>query len=504
MLNNVSEFLDASVKKYPNKIAFIDENDTISYAKLQVGAKKFASYLLNLSIKPNSAVVFFMPKSLDAVQGIFGCLYARVCYSFFEVNLPAKRLIDMLSVLKAPPIITTKEHYTKAYEIFNQNYKNHNVKIILIDECLKAPLNNNGLTEISHTYQATDALSIVFTSGSTGIPKGVVKSHANILYFTPTFVSTLKLNSDEILANQAPFDFDVAAKDIYCGVYVGASVLLLNQKDFTKPTTLIDKLIKFNVTTLIWAVSALCLLSAFRVFNYKIPNQISKVFFSGEIMPLNHLKTLQHYLPNAKFVNLYGPSEITYNCTFYEVPKEYGCITTLPIGKAFKGQKVFLLSDDTKQINEVGKIGEICVSGPNVALGYWCENAKSNEVFIQNPLNKSYFERIYKTGDLGVLNDNGELVYVGRKDFMVKHMGHRIELSEIELAAQKLAERACAIFKNYKINLFFTGVCDESVLMGELKKNLPTYMLPNKLIRLEKFTLNTHGKIDRKILEDML
>lgn len=127
------------------------------------------------------------------------------------------------------------------------------------------------------------------------------------------------------------------------------------------------------------------------------------------------------------------------------MPKEYGCITTLPIGKAFEGQKVFLLSDDTEQINEVGKIGEICVSGPNVALGYWCEHAKSNEVFIQNPLNKSYFERIYKTGDLGVLNDTGELVYVGRKDFMVKHMGHRIELSEIELATKTRRTCVCDI-----------------------------------------------------------
>ena len=504
MLTNATQFLDASVKKYPNKIAFIDENDAISYANLQIGAKKFASYLLNLSIKPNSAVVFFMPKSINAVQGIFGCLYARVCYSFFETSLPAKRLNDMLSVLKASLIITTKEHKAQAYQIFNQNLKDQNVKIILIDECLTTSINSSLLAQISRTYQATDALSIVFTSGSTGVPKGVVKSHANILYFTPTFVSTLKLSSDDILANQAPFDFDVAEKDIYCGVYVGASVVLLTQKDFIKPTALVDKLIKFNVTTLIWAVSALCLLSTFRVFNYKIPNQISKVFFSGEIMPLNHLKIWQHYLPNAKFINLYGPSEITFNCTFYEVPKDYECIDTLPIGKAFYGQKVFLLSDNQKQITKVGKIGEICVSGPNVALGYWCEHEKSNEVFIQNPLNKSYFERIYKTGDLGKLNDNGEFVYVGRKDFMIKHMGHRIELPEIELAAQKLAERACAIFKNYKINLFFTGICDESVLLDELKKNLPIYMLPNRLIKLENFTLNTHGKIDRKILENML
>ena len=164
MLTNATQFLDASVKKYPNKIAFIDENDAISYANLQIGAKKFASYLLNLNIKPNSAVVFFMPKSINAVQGIFGCLYARVCYSFFETSLPAKRLNDMLSVLKASLIITTKEHKAQAYQIFHQSCNDQNLKIILIDECLTTRINNSLLAQISRTYQATDALSIVFTS----------------------------------------------------------------------------------------------------------------------------------------------------------------------------------------------------------------------------------------------------------------------------------------------------------------------------------------------------
>ena len=204
------------------------------------------------------------------------------------------------------------------------------------------------------------------------------------------------------------------------------------RKFFLSPVKLLDFLCEREVTTIIWAVSALCVITTLKGFRYKVPAKLNKIMFSGELMPMNHLREWQRNIPEAMYVNLYGPSEITCNCTYYKVDRTYEEGEMLPIGIPFPNEKVFLLGEQDELITEPGKKGEICVSGTALALGYYNNKEQTDAVFVQNPLQRHYREMIYRTGDLGMYHENGDLFFLSRKDFQIKHMGHRIELGEIE------------------------------------------------------------------------
>ena len=317
-------------------------------------------------------------------------------------------------------IFTDKENYEKlsAYQT--------DAEILVLEMLLaaKTVADEKKLEKIRTAFVDVNPLYVNFTSGSTGVPKGVVVSHRSVIEFISYFVEIFEITSTDIIANQAPFDFDVSVKDIYSGLMTGAKVQLIPKKYFSAPTLLMDYLTEKEVTTLVWAVSAMCFVSVMKGFEYRLPEKIRTVMFSGEVLPIKHYKIWKKYLPNAKFVNLYGPTEITCNCTYYVLDREFGDMDVIPMGKAFPNEKVFLLNDNDEAVTEIGVQGEICVSGTALALGYYKDREKTNQVFVQNPLNQAYNELIYRTGDLGKYDENGDLIYVSRKDFQIKHLGH--------------------------------------------------------------------------------
>lgn len=278
---------------------------------------------------------------------------------------------------------------------------------------------------------------------------------------------------------------------------------IIPKKKFSFPTILIDYLIERKVTTLVWAVSALCILSTFRAFQYKIPQTINKILFSGEVMPIKHLNVWRQAFPNATFVNLYGPTEITCNCTYFVLPKDFSQ-DSLPIGKAFKNEKVFLLDENDRFVTAVGEAGEVCVSGTCLSLGYYNNKSETAKAFVQNPLNDAYLETIYRTGDLAHYEADGNLYFNGRRDFQIKHMGHRIELSEIEnvMMSNENINRAVCIFDSEKdkINAFYVGSIEPTDVIVFLRDKLPAFMIPHKCVKKDVFELNENGKIDRKKL----
>ena len=319
---------------------------------------------------------------------------------------------------------------------------------------------------------------------------------------------TFGLRRDDVIGNQAPFDFDVSVKDIFSGIYLGATVQIIPREYFSNPMTLMDYLCDRQITVLIWAVSAMCFVSIMNGFGYKIPSDVRLVMFSGEVMPIKQLNKWRAALPKARYVNLYGPTEITCNCTYHILEdREYALDELIPIGKSFSNEKVFLLDEDDHLITEPNVQGEICASGTCVAEGYYKDPVKTDEVFTQNPLNQKYHERIYRTGDLGRYLANGELVYTSRKDFQIKHLGHRIELGEIETAVQARDQitRACCIYDALKkrILVFYTGEREGKELLSELRDVLPPFMLPNKLMKLDEMPMTKNGKIDRRQLKEL-
>ncbi len=278
---------------------------------------------------------------------------------------------------------------------------------------------------------------------------------------------------------------------------------------FSVPIKLLEFLEKYKITTVRWDPSAMKMISMFKAFKTLKPQYLRKVIFGAESMPTKVYNYWKANYPDAVFVQIYGPTEITGVCTYHIVDRDYDDSEVIPIGKAFKNSTVFLLDDDDKLVNRPDIVGEICVKGSCLSLGYYNFPEKTEEVFVQNPLNPYYPEKIYRTGDLAKYDDRHDLVFVSRKDFQIKHMGHRIELGEIETAVMALPsmKAACAVFDKDKdkIVLFYDSeTMDDEKLIENLKKRLQRYMIPNVFKKMENMPLTPSGKIDRVKLKDMI
>ena len=495
-MKTVLEYLEKSEKINSNKFAVIDENGRYTYKEILELSKKIGTGLTKY-FETRNPVPVLMEKSKDTLACFFGAAYAGCFYVLLNPDLPQTRLEHIMNVLGAKYIITDKEHEKITSGLIDKS------NVLLIENLRNSDIDEKKLKEIRDNSLDLDPLYANFTSGSTGIPKGVLVGHKSVIDFIDNFTEIFNITEKDIIGNQAPFDFDVSVKDIYSSIAKGATLVIIPKRLFSIPAELLDYICNNNVTTLIWAVSALCLITTFHALDYKIPKTVNKILFSGEVMPIKHLKQWIEHLPEATFVNLYGPTEITCNCTYHVIEKTHE-YEKIPVGRAFPNEQVILLDENDKLITDENVQGEICVKGTCLALGYYNNKEQTYSRFVQNPLNDKYIDMIYKTGDLGEYNQDGEIVFLGRKDFQIKHMGHRIELEEIERAMEKVkgVERSCCIFNQEKGKLygFYIGNTEKDEVIKYLKENLPVFMVPNKIIQIDKFPITKNGKIDRKEL----
>ena len=497
MKKNILEYLEKSAQKYPDKTAFADENASCTFKELECTGRRIGT-ALSRYIAPRNPIPIFMEKSVETIGAFMGAVYAGCFYVLIDTKQPASRLNQILDILKSEVIITS-EKYLKDLEKLG-----FEGKVLMLSELNAVQEDPIVLETIRNQAVDVDPLYGIFTSGSTGTPKGVVVGHRSVLDFIDCFTELFNITEKDVIGNQAPWDFDVSVKDIYSGLKTGATVQIIPKQLFSFPTKLIDFLIEREVTTLVWAVSALCIISTLNGFEYKVPEKINKILFSGESMPVKHLNIWRKYLPDTMYVNIYGPTEITCNCTYYVVNREFQPGDVLPMGKAFPNEKVFLLDEENHLVEEKNQNGEVCVTGSALALGYYRNPEQTAKAFVQNPLNDRYLEPMYRTGDLAYYNNLGELCFATRKDFQIKHMGHRIELGEIEASMDKIPEiiRSCCLFDQgkSKIVAFYEGNVERKEIVRALKQYLPAFMVPNVFRQVEQMPLTKNGKIDRKAL----
>lgn len=496
MKTNILQYLEEDAERFPNKIALADEASELTYIEYMQRAQVIGSYLLaNVTGgKINQPIAVLIDRNVDTVVAFMGILYSGNFYVPIEPSMPSERIRLILDRL-APICVLNAG---------NNNWGDKEVVRIADILCGNEP-DKEALLEVRGRIVDTDPLNVIFTSGSTGEPKGVLKSHKAVIAMTEVFADTFAFDHKQVFGNQSPFDFDVSAKDIYNALRNGARLEILPKKLFLFPKLLLGYLYERKIDTLIWAVSALRIMADFKALDSGERPKLRYVMFSGEAMPIRALNYWIAYVPDARYVNLYAPTEVTFNCTYFEISGQYPEDKPLPIGKAFSNYRVFLRDDEGNVINEYHKRGEICVGGTGLSMGYWNRLEDTDKVFIQNPSVSEYGSKVYVTGDLAYRDENDNFVFVSRKDYQIKHMGHRIELGEIEsvLTSISFVEAACCLYdaEAGKIICFYQSPNDNvKELVSELGKKIPKYMWPSQYICYDSLPLNKNGKIDREYL----
>ena len=495
MQMNVMAYLDETVKRLPDKIAFANESEGYTFKEVYNQSRSIGTFFHNQNYYRRPVVVF-MDKHPKTIMAFFGVITAGCYYVPIDEEMPQSRVDLILENCKPEWIICDAHTKEKAKEFAYEG------NICLYDDIAATPVNDEALAEIRYKALDVDPIYIVFTSGSTGVPKGVVACHRSVIDYIEQLSETLGFSEETVFANQTPLYFDACLKELYPTLKFGATTYIVPKSLFMFPVKLVEFLNEHKVNTICWVVSALTMISAFGTFKLVKPEYLKTIAFGSEVFPMKQFRIWREVLPKASFTNLYGPTEGTGMCCFYHVERELSDTEPIPIGKPFKNTEILLLNDE----NQLAEEGEICIRGTSVTLGYYNNPEKTSEAFVQNPLNTAYPEIIYRTGDIGKYNEHGELVFVSRKDYQIKHMGHRIELGEIEANVNMLeAIKLCGcIYDNEKgkIVLYYVGDVDAKSLVAELKNKLPRYMIPNYVEQLEEMPFTANGKINRVELKN--
>ncbi len=500
MQNNVLNYLHKIAKEKPDKMAYSDGTESLTFAEVYSQSRSIGTFLHQKGIYKRPVVVFMRkaPKEIAAFFGVIegGCFYVPI-----DEEMPASRISLILKNVESPLIICDGDTI-KSAETFVQSYGD----VVLYDDIIKTPIDESALDGIFRRAIDTDPIYIVFTSGSTGIPKGVVACHRSVIDYIEQLSEILGFNESTVFGNQTPLYFDACLKELYPTLKFGASTYLIPKRLFSLPVALVEYLNEHKINTVCWVVSALTMISAFDTFSVIKPQYLHTVAFGSEVFPPKQLRIWRQALPGTTFTNLYGPTEGTGMCCYYRVERDFDDMEVIPIGRPFPNRDILLLKEDGTPAGE-GEEGEICIRGTSVTLGYYNDPERTKEVYVQNPLNTSYPELIYKTGDIGCRSPDGNLMFVSRKDYQIKHMGHRIELGEIEVDAAMFSDvkmTACIHDEKKKlIVLFYVGDATEKELFAELKSRLPRYMLPGKIIKLEALPFTANGKVDHIALRKM-
>lgn len=503
------DYFEETVNQFPDKIAIIDGERRICFNELKNKCVSLAALIL----ESNEAVInrpigVFIGKSANTIIADISVNYTGNVYVNLDVNSPAARISSIINRLAPVGIITEKRYLEQLNKIIDLT-TTENIAIILIDEIGKKQITEKqrvNLTAIREQQIDMNPCCIITTSGSTGTPKGIVMPYKNLADYLDWAVTTFGFNENTIDGNLSSTVFDHFVYEMWLMIGTGATLVLLDSSMMSFPVKLLQVMQKENVNYIFWVPSMMVNIANMDLLSKISLPRLELIWFAGEIFPTKQFNYWKKAFPNATFVNLYGPAEITIDCTFYIVNRQFADDEAIPIGNARKNMDVFILNEN-QALCDVGETGEIYVRGTSVTFGYYNDSDKTKEVYVQNPLHNNFPEIVYKTGDMGYVNQKGEIVFKGRKDSLIKHMGCRIELTEIEhtvISRLKLVQYCCVVYNKAKkeITLFYES--DQEISNGifrkELLKLLPKYMLPVKYIRKDVLPRNVNGKIDRNKL----
>lgn len=522
----LSQLLTESAERFPDHPALLCGRKVITYRELDELSGRIAAALIQHGLERGARVGLYLNKSIEAVAALFGVLKAGAVYVPFDTFTPFDRLSFMVENCGIRCLITSHEGARKMETA-------HAAEPALVPLALiLSPVVSGGepwtFTATAVGREAIDVLEpaaprtegvidrdlayILYTSGSTGTPKGVMLSHLNALTFVTMTCAFFSITSADRLANHAPLHFDLSVFDLFCAIKVGGSVVLLTETDVVFPAAIASRIAQSGITIWNSVPSALIQLVTRNALEGLACPALRLVLFAGELFPCKYLRALMTAWPGAVYYNMYGQTEAN-SSTYYKIealpePGE----PPLPIGKAFPNYDVFALDEAGSLLAAPGAPGELYVRGATVGCGYWNDPVRTSQSFVRNPLGTDPSEVVYRTGDLVTLRPDGNYVFVGRKDTLVKSRGFRIDMGEVEATLFQfpaVAEAAVVAVPDDELGNRLVGfVCPspgQSISVEELTAfchtKIPRYMVPGTIKVCETFPRTTTGKVDRRKLQ---
>ncbi len=500
MRTTVIDQFNEIVKKYAEEVAIVEEDTQISFGQLGSMAMKIKKEVFSSGAADKKIIAVVLPKSKEIVAADLAVLATGAAFMNIDCKLPQERIKAIIEHVRPDRVITNNELSAK----FSETFKDCEV-FCLGDDYLSGEIESwkaetDGLID-------TDSFCIINTSGSTGIPKAVVLNQRSFLDFIDWSDEVYQFEERERLGCLTPVYFDIYVFELCLLLSKGATMVLLDARYSTFPVELIRKMQEEKINFIFWVPTIMVNIANADLLNGISLPELKRVWFAGEVFPMKPFLYWYDHLKETQFSNLYGPIEITLDCTYYIVNHRLNEQEAIPIGYPCRNTDILILNDKDERCGFMEK-GELCVRGSSLAMGYYNDLERTKNVFTQNPLNLSYPEVIYRTGDIVYQKESGEIMFVGRKDSLIKHSGYRIELAEIEhlLVNQcKLVKNCCAVYPKVKkeITLYYEAEkeIDRTTFYRELGKWVPKYMIPKFFIRREVLPQNANGKIDRLQLE---
>jgi len=497
----VQQYFSQSAQRFPDKPAVCCEDKSISYKELDLFSNSFARTLISAGAKRGSFIPFFMHKSVESIQSILSILKADCAYIPVDINSPAQRLESILDTAQSE-ILIVDDH---SEELFKRLLPNNPIQLINICQFTGGNSKN-----IQYQNLSIDLAYVLFTSGSTGIPKGVMIPHKAIIDYIDWCVETYQLTNKDIISNHAPLYFDNSTFDLYTAFKTGATLHLVHEALNSVIPLLVSWLREREITTFFCVPSVLTMLLKSRRLKEDSFPKLRHLICAGEVLPVEILTEWMKRYPHIQYTNMYGPTEITVDCSYHiqhQLP-DAEC-RSIPIGKARTNMELLVRNERGELTSDVGAEGELLVRGTSVAYGYLGDVERTQKVFIQHPQHNLFYDPLYCTGDLVRIDENKNFIYVGRADTQIKYLGYRIELGEIEsiINSTQGVEEAVVVFnnsleENKKTIAALISLKAEYLLadvIAEIKQRLPAYMVPGIITpTIEEFPRTANGKYDRK------
>jgi amino acid adenylation domain-containing protein len=518
----VHDLLARSAERFPERPAVADGERIATYAELDASANRLGRALADAGVRHGDRVGIYLDKSLEALTGIYGILKAGATYVPLDPAAPPARLGAIARDADLRCLVTGTEKAERWRELIAAGAPTETLIVPNAEEPdVDAPAGVRTLTAASlgeyedeppaaRRSSNSDLAYILYTSGSTGVPKGVMLSHRNALAFVDWAVDEFRVSEADRLSSHAPLHFDLSVFDLYAAAEAGAAVVLVPQQLSLFPVELARWIGESEIT--IW-YSVPSILT-FLVLHGKLPesplSKLHTILFAGEVFPTKHLHRLMEILPDVRLANLFGPTE-TNVCTWYEVPAWTGDPpASIPIGKPIRDVDVFAVGEDGTLVPE-GEVGELFVRGPTVMQGYWGDENRTNESLLRDWQGGTGDYPVYRTGDLAYVDGNGDWIFLGRRDSQIKSRGYRIELGDIEATLNlhpSVVECAVVavpdevVTNRIKAYVVPRAPVDVDELTRFCIERLPRYMAPEAYELRENLPRSSTGKIDRRTLAE--